>query len=191
MTINLTKGGSINLSKSNPGLTKVKVGLGWDVSGNSIPYDLDVSAAVLKLVNGATKLVSEGHFVFYNQKVSSDGSVIHSGDNRTGNGDGDDETIIVDLTKLPAETAEVTFVVTIHEAAQRGQHFGQISNAYANLYDANTGAVLATYDLDADANGMYAIQFVSLYKDASGEWTFKAIGAGYQVDLGAFLAEWQ
>lgn len=185
--INLDKGQGISLDKVSPGLTKVRIGLGWEAS----PLDLDASVFVCKL-NAANepKLVSDEHFVFYNNKSTPNGSVVHSGDNRTGDGDGDDETIRVDLSKLESEVAEISIIVTIHQALERGHTFGKLQSAYVRLYDDVTGKALAEYDLDASFNKETACQFGSLIKGTSG-WEFKAVGAGYQLGLGDFVAGYQ
>ena len=182
--VNLSKGEGVNLNKVAPGLTKVRIGLGWEAS----PLDLDASVFVCKL-NSANepKLLSDNHFVFYNNKSTPNGSVVHSGDNRTGAGDGDDETILVDLSKLESEVAEISIIVTIHQAIQRGHTFGQLSSAYVRIYDDVTGTPIAEYDLDANYGKETAVQFGSLVK-TNGTWEFKAVGAGYTLDLGDFYA---
>lgn len=182
--VNLSKGEGINLSKASPGLSKVRIGLGWEAS----PLDLDASVFVCKM-NSANepKLVSDNHFIFYNNKSTPNGSVIHSGDNRTGDGDGDDETIKVDLSKLESEVAEISVIVTIHEALARGHNFGKLSSAYIRIYNDETGEAIAEYDLDANFGQETAVQFGSLVK-TNGSWEFKAVGAGYKLDLGAFYA---
>lgn len=190
--INLKKGENINLAKVAPGLSRLRVGLGWDVNkfNTGVAFDLDVSAFVCKLVNDAPKLISENYLVFYNNPSSPEGAVIHKGDNRTGAGDGDDETMIVDLSKLPAETADISIIVTIYDAVERGQTFGQVNRAYVKLYNDETGEVLAQYSLSDDFSRETALQFASIYRDANGEFRFKAIGAGYEAGLDAFVAEY-
>jgi len=192
MAINLTKGGNINLAKEAPSVTKFRVGLGWDTNrfNTGSQFDLDVSAFILKTVDGKQKLVSDGHFVFYNNPTSVDGSVAHTGDNRTGSATGDDESLLIDLSKIDPSATEVSIVVTIHEATQRGQNFGQVDNAYCKIYNDATGEVLANYSLTDDYSVETALQFASLYKDGTGNWRFKAIGAGYSMGLDAFVAEY-
>lgn len=190
MAINLKKGESINLSKREPTLRIIRVGLGWDKSNSGgADFDLDVSVFVCQL-NAAKepKLLGDDYFVFYNNKQSPDGAVTHSGDNRSGNGAGDDESIIVDLSKIHANGQEISFVVTIHEADARRQSFGQIQNAYIRLYDGDK--VVADYDLDAMFSNETAVQFGSFFK-LDNEWLFKAVGAGYCLTLNDFVEGYQ
>lgn len=193
MAIQLSKGQGINLAKSAPTLKRVRIGLGWDVPElyNGHPFDLDVSAFVCRL-NAASepKLISDEHLVFYNNLKTPNGSVVHSGDNRTGAGDGDDEVVTVDLALLEADAAEISFVVTIHEAPERRQNFGLVRNAFIRLYDDVTSALIAGYDLDVSFASETAAQFGSLYRK-DGEWHFKAVGAGYRLTLGDFVAGYQ
>lgn len=192
MAINLTKGQGINLTKTAPSLTRIRMGLGWDrkTSGGS-EFDIDCSVFICGLNQvGEPKLISDSHFIFYNNLKSPNGAVEHKGDNRTGAGDGDDESVLVDLGLIDASAAEVSFIVTIHEGAERGQNFGQIHNAYIKLYDDVTGAEVAGYDLDATFSSETAVQFGSLYKK-EGHWHFKAVGAGYRLSLGDFVAGYQ
>ncbi|MFO1391963.1 MAG: TerD family protein [Agitococcus sp.] len=190
MAINLKKGESINLSKREPNLRKIKVGLGWDKKADSgADFDLDVSVFVCRLNESREpKLLSDEYFVFYNNKVSPDGAVTHSGDNRTGDAAGDDESILVDLSKINAQAQEISFVVTIHEAEARHQSFGQIQNAYIRLYD--NDKVVADYDLDEMFSNETAVQFGSFFK-LDNEWLFKAVGAGYRLNLGDFVEGYQ
>lgn len=188
MAINLEKGGSINLSKQDAGLRRIRVGLGWEVPTSVPPLDLDVSAFVCRLnAQNEPKLVSEQHFVFYNNKSTPNSAVAHSGDNRTGVGDGDDETLQVDLSRLEADVREISFVVTIHDAIARRQSFGLLRSAYIRLYNEETGAVVCEYDLDAEFGSETALQIGSIIRNASGQFEFHAIGAGYNLDLGAFV----
>ncbi len=190
MAINLKKGESINISKREPSLRMIRVGLGWDKRGDSgADFDLDVSVFVCRL-NAAKepKLIADEYFVFYNNKQSPDGAVLHSGDNRSGNGAGDDESINVDLSKLHAEAQEISFIVTIHEADARNQNFGQIQNAYIRLYDGDK--IIADYDLDAMFSSETAVQFGSFFR-LDGEWLFKAVGAGYRLNLNDFIEGYQ
>ncbi|QNM98178.1 TerD family protein [Chitinimonas koreensis] len=193
MAIQLSKGQGINLSKSAPSLKRVRVGLGWDAPAlyNGQPFDLDVSAFVCRLnAAGEPKLISDSHLVFYNNLATPNGAVAHSGDNRTGAGEGDDETLRVDLGKIDADAAEISFVVTLHEAVERRQSLGQISNAFIHLYDDATGALIAGYALDTTFSNETAVQFGSLFRK-DGEWHFKAVGAGYRLSLGDFVAGYQ
>ena len=187
MAINVVKGDRFDLGKNSPGLKRVRVGLGWEIPSSIPPLDLDASVFVCRL-NAANepKLLSDEHLVFYNNLSTPNGSVKHSGDNRTGAGDGDDETIIVDLSLLEADVRELSFVVTIHEAAAKRQSFGLLREAYIRLYDDVTGTLLCEYDLDAEFSSETALQVGSIVRNASG-FEFHAIGAGYNLDLGAFI----
>lgn len=188
MAINLQKGASINLTKQEPSLRRIRVGLGWELPSSTPPLDLDVSAFVCRLnAQNEPKLLSESHFIFYNNKATPNGSVQHSGDNRTGAGDGDDETLYVNLPTLEADVREVSFVVTIHDAVERRQHFGLLRSAYIRLYNEDTGAMLCEYDLDAEFGSETALQIGSIIRNAAGQFEFHAIGAGYTLDLGTFV----
>lgn len=187
--VNLKKGNSISLDKAagtpGTGLVKATVGLGWEVKDK--PFDLDVSCFVCRNnAAGEPKLLSESHFVFFNNKTSPDGAVVHSGDNRTGVGEGDDESIVIDFSKLPSDASEISFIVTIYEAQQRQQTFNGLGNAYIRVYD-GAGTQIVNYDLDATFSTETSCQFGSLVKNASGMWEFKAVGAGYTLELGDFL----
>ncbi len=189
MAINLEKGGRINLSKDVPALKRVRLGLGWDSNAfdSGKDFDLDASVFVCKAnEQGNAKLISDQHFVFYGNLVSPDGAVAHKGDSRTGVTTGDDETIIVDLKKLAPEVEEISFVVTIHEAVERRQNFGQVKRSFIKLYDDETGKEIAKYSLEDDFSTETAVQFGSLYK-RDGAWLFKAVGAGYKKGLGDFV----
>ncbi|AKJ30188.1 TerD family protein [Caldimonas brevitalea] len=189
MTINLKKGGSLNLTKAEPALTRVRVGLGWELPQTTPPLDLDVSAFVCRLnAQQEPKLLSEQHFVFYNNKATPNGAVVHSGDNRTGAGEGDDENMVIDLPKLEPEVREISFVVTLHEAAERRQHFGMLKDAYIRIYNEQTGKVLCTYDLDEQFSRETAVQMGSVVRTGDGQWEFRAVGAGYTLDLGTFVS---
>jgi len=188
MSISLVKGGRINLTKGGD-LKKVRVGLGWNPNGTDTgaEFDLDATAFVCSVdAAGNSKMLADEYMVFYNNKVSPDGAVKHSGDNRTGGGEGDDETIVVDLTKINPAAAEVSFIVTIDEAIARKQNFGQVSASYIKLYNDETGAELAKYSLEDDFSTETAVQFGSLVlKD--GHWIFKAVGTGYSKGLADFV----
>lgn len=179
MGVTLAKGGNVSLSKAAPNLTQVMIGLGWDArSTTGAPFDLDASA--LLCANG--RVLSDEHFVFYNNLKSPEGSVEHTGDNLTGEGEGDDEEIIVDLTKVPDRVDKVVFPVSIHEADTRGQTFGQVSNAYIRVVNQYDQAELARYDLSEDASSETAMIFGELYR-YNGEWKFRAVGQGYASGL--------
>ncbi|GHF25750.1 chemical-damaging agent resistance protein C [Streptomyces mashuensis] len=180
MAVTLAKGGNVSLSKEVPGLTAVTVGLGWDVrTTTGADYDLDASAL---LCDTAGKVVSDQHFVFFNNLRSPEGSVVHSGDNLTGGGDGDDEQIQVNLATVPAEVAKVVFPVSIYEAEQRGQSFGQVRNAFIRVVNQADGREIARYDLTEDASTETAMVFGELYRHGA-EWKFRAIGQGYASGL--------
>jgi len=183
MAVSLQKGQKVDLTKSNPGLTKVLVGLGWDVNKYDGGHDFDLdSAAFLLGENG--KITNESDFVFYNNTAGGQGSVVHLGDNRTGAGEGDDEQIIVDLSKVPANTTKIDFTVTIHEAEARKQNFGQVSNAFIRIVNEATGEELIRYDLGEDFSIETAVIVGELYRHG-GEWKFNAIGSGFQGGLAA------
>lgn len=185
MGINLSKGERINLSKEAPSLKKVGVGLGWDTNNTDTGVDFDLDASVFMLgANG--KIPSEKGFIFYNNLTSPDGAVKHTGDNLTGQGDGDDETILVELGKVDGAINELVFVVTIHEAEKRRQNFGQVRNAFIRLYDQDTNKEVAKYELDEDFSKETAIEFGKLYKK-DGQWRFQAVGQGYNSGLQGFV----
>ncbi|MEV5376100.1 chemical-damaging agent resistance protein C [Streptosporangium nondiastaticum] len=180
MAVTLSKGGNVSLSKEAPGLTAVMVGLGWDVrTTTGADYDLDASAL---LCNASGKVVSDQHFVFFNNLRSPDGSVVHSGDNLTGGGDGDDEQIQVDLAAVPADIDKVVFPVSIYDAEQRSQNFGQVRNAFIRVVNQADGRELARYDLTEDASTETAMVFGELYRHGA-EWKFRAVGQGYASGL--------
>ena len=180
--INLTKGGTIDLEKR---LTSVKIGLAW-----SPGFDADVSAALLAGPPDARRFVANEWFIFYNNRQSPGGAIIHSGDSRRGEKDGDDETIsIPDLNALPAEGQELTLLATIHDAEANGARWAKLG-AVCTLDDGNTGAALARYDLGTDYPTSIAVQPCSLYRSQAGYWTFKALGAGYEFGLAPFVEKW-
>ena len=181
MAISLQKGGNVNLSKEAPGMKKMLVGLGWSLRAtDGDAFDLDGSAFLL---GAGDKVRSDADFVFYNQNKSSDGSVVHSGDNRTGEGEGDDETITVELDKVPADVEKIAVCVTIHDAEARRQNFGMVSRAYVRCADPPTHAEAARYDLSEHASVEAAMVFGEIYRH-NGEWKFKAMGQGFQGGLG-------
>ena len=180
MALSLSKGGNLSLTKEAPGMTKVLVGLGWDTrSTDGVDFDLDASAFLLK-ADG--KVRADSDFIFYNQLKSVDGSVEHTGDNRTGAGDGDDEAIKVDLSKVPADIDKIAFTVTIHEAEVRKQNFGQVSNAFIRIVNQDNNSEVARYDLAEDASTETAMIFAELYRNGA-EWKFRAVGQGFAGGL--------
>ena len=180
MALSLSKGGNLSLTKEAPGMTKVLVGLGWDArSTDGVDFDLDASAFLLK-ADG--KVRADSDFIFYNQLKSVDGSVEHTGDNRTGEGDGDDEAIKVDLSKVPAEIDKIAFTVTIHEAEARRQSFGQVRNAFIRIVNQDTNVEVGRYDLAEDASTETAMIFAELYRHGT-EWKFRAVGQGFKGGL--------
>ena len=180
MAISLQKGGNVNLSKEAPSMTKMVIGLGWNARAtDGSAFDLDASAFLLQ---ESGKVSSDAGVIFYNQKASACGGVNHQGDNTTGEGDGDDEVIKIDPSKLPADIQKVAFAVTIHDAESRRQNFGMVSNAYIRILDEANGQEIARYDLSEDASVETAMTFGELYRH-NGEWKFKAIGQGYQGGL--------
>lgn len=185
MTINLTKGGNINLSKSAPGVTKFRVELGWDANQyDGAEFDLDASAAIL---NDGGKILSDTSFVFFNNQSDPTGSVVSSGDNRTGEGNGPDETVTVDLAKLPIAAKFIRFAITIYDAEKRKQNFGQVRNAYVQVVNDGTNEVVARYDLSEDFSIETCVVIGELYENG-GDWKFKAVGAGYGGGLDAYVA---
>lgn len=182
MALTLQKGGNLSLTKTDPSLTKILVGLGWDPRAtDGAEFDLDASALLLA-ANG--KVRGEADFIFYNQLKSADGSVEHTGDNRTGAGDGDDEVIKVDLSRIPADVDKVIFIVTIHDAEVRKQSFGQVGGSFIRIVNDTTNAEVVRYDLAEDASTETAMVFAELYRNG-GEWKFRAVGQGYAGGLKA------
>ena len=180
MGVSLSKGGNVSLTKQAPGLTAVTVGLGWDVrSTTGTDFDLDASAI---MTNASGKVLSDAHFVFFNNLTSPDGAVEHTGDNLTGEGEGDDEQIEVDLARIPAEVDRIVFPVSIYQAAERGQSFGQVRNAFIRVVDQAGGAELTRYDLSEDASTETAMVFGELYRHGA-DWKFRAVGQGYASGL--------
>ena len=187
MAVNLTKGGRISLNKEAPGLKKILIGLGWDTNASDTGADFDLDASV-SLLDSNAKVANEKDFVFYNNLSSSDGSVVHTGDNRTGEGDGDDESIKVDLSKISSSIKEIAIVVTIHEAAQRKQNFGMVRNAFIRLVNDETNTEIVRYDLEEDYSTETGLLFGRLYfKD--NEWKFSAVGTGYKEGLDGFCKQ--
>lgn len=180
MAITLNKGGNLSLSKTDPTLNNVLIGLGWDARPtDGQDFDLDASAFMLK---NDGKVRSDADFIFYNQLRSACGSVEHTGDNRTGAGDGDDESLILKLNQIPVEIEKIAFTVTIHDAETRKQNFGQVSNAFIRVVNKDSGVEVARFDLSEDVSIETAMIFGEIYRH-NGEWKFKAVGQGYAGGL--------
>ena len=188
MPVSLQKGQKVSLTKGNPGLSKVVVGLGWDVNQFDTGGDFDLDASAFLLTDSG-RVSRQEDFVFFGNLTHPSGSVTHMGDNRTGAGEGDDEQIKVDLSKVPANLTKIAFTVTIYEPEQRRQNFGQVSNAFIRIYNEVTGEELLRYDLGEDFSIETAAVFGELYKN-NGEWKFNAIGSGYQGGLAALCANY-
>ena len=184
MAISLSKGGRVSLSKEAPGLKNIKVGLGWDANATDTGTQFDLDASLF-LLGADGKVVSDEHFIFYNNTTSPDGAVVHQGDNRTGEGDGDDESIDIDLSKIAPEVDKIVFTVTIDEADSRGQNFGQVNNSFIRILNQDGGTEIAKYELDEDYSSETAINFGELYRK-NGGWNFKAVGAGFNEGLAGF-----
>ena len=188
MAVSLSKGQKVDLTKGNPGLSKLMIGLGWDTNRyeGGADFDLDASA-FLAGANG--KCPMDKDFIFYGNLEHSSGAVKHMGDNLTGEGDGDDEQIEVDLSLVPGNIEKIAFTVTIYEAESRRQNFGQVNNAFIRIYDETNGEELLRYDLGEDFSIETAAIFGELYKHG-GEWKFNATGGGYQGGLAAICASY-
>lgn len=186
MAISLQKGQKVDLTKGNPGLSKLIVGLGWDTNkyDGGADFDLDASAFLL---GDTGKVVAEGDFIFYGNLIHSSGAIEHTGDNLTGEGEGDDEVIKVDLSKVPADISKIDFTVTIYEAEKRAQNFGQVSNAYIRVVDEASGTELIRYDLGEDFSVETAVVVGEMYR-SNGEWKFNAIGSGFAGGLAALCS---
>ena len=181
MVVSLAKGQKVDLTKTNPGLTKVSVGLGWDTNKYDGGKEFDLDSSVF-LLEASGKVTGPEGFVFYNNTTGGNGSVVHSGDNLTGDGDGDDEVVHIDLSNVPSNIEKITFTVTIHDAENRGQNFGMVSNSFIRVF--NESAELIRYDLGEDFSIETALVVGELYRHG-GEWKFAAIGSGYQGGLAA------
>jgi len=186
MAVSLQKGQKVSLTKGNPGLSKVVVGLGWDVNQFDTGGDFDLDAAAFLLADNG-KVSAQTDFVFFGNLEHPSGSVKHMGDNLTGAGEGDDEQIRIDLSLVPANITKIAFTVTIYEAEQRRQNFGQVNNAFIRIYNEANGEELLRYDLGEDFSIETAAVFGELYKNGD-EWKFNAIGSGYQGGLAALCA---
>ena len=181
MSVTLSKGGNVSLSKEDPGLSRVLIGLGWDTrETDGVDFDLDASVFLL---NTMGKVRSDLDFIFYNNLRSPDGSVEHTGDNRTGEGEGDDEAVRVNLGGVPADVDKLSITVTIHDAPARGQNFGQVDNAFIRVVNEDTGREIVRYDLSEDASTETAMIFGEVYRHG-GEWKFRAVGQGFAGGLG-------
>ena len=187
MAVTLQKGQNVSLSKTDPSLQRVLIGLGWDArSSDGSDFDLDAS---LFLVDGNQKVPSDSHFIFYNQLLSLCGSVQHTGDNLTGDGDGDDESLLVELTTIPNHIESLVISVTIHDADSRNQNFGQVRNAFVRLVNDETHAEILRFDLSEDYSTETAMVFGEIYR-RNGEWKFRAIGQGYTGGLYALCTQY-
>jgi tellurium resistance protein TerD len=181
MAISLQKGGNVNLSKEAPGLKKMTIGLGWDTRAtDGAAFDLD---GAVFLLGTSGKVRSDADFIFYNNLKSSDGSIVHSGDNLTGAGEGDDETVSIDLSIVPADIDKIVVGVTIHDAETRRQNFGMVSKAFIRCINADGGTEIARYDLSEDGSTEAAMVFGEVYRNGT-DWKFRAIGQGFQGGLG-------
>lgn len=187
MAISLNKGGNLSLSKTDPNLVRILIGLGWDERAtDGAAFDLDASAFLLTATG---KVRGDHDFIFYNQLKSQDHSVEHTGDNRSGQGDGDDETLLVDLSKVSPEIEKVAITVTIHDAQTRGQNFGQIANAFIRVVNKDTNVEVIRFDLAEDYSTETAMVFGEVYRH-NGEWKFKAVGQGYSGGLAAMCQQY-
>lgn len=184
MAVSLAKGGRVSLSKEAPGLNNIKVGLAWDANSTDTggAYDLDASVFLL---GSDGKVVSDSHFIFYNNKTSPCGSIVHQGDNTTGQGDGDDEVVLIELNKVAPEIDKIVFTVTINDAEKNNQNFGQVSNALIRIVNLEGDAEITKYELDEDYSSETAINFGELYRKDGG-WNFKATGDGFKDGLSGF-----
>jgi len=186
MSVSLSKGGNVSLSKEAPGLKAVIVGLGWDArTTDGQDFDLDAVAFVL---NSAAKVRSDADFVFYNNPVGGGGTIQHQGDNRTGEGEGDDERVLMNLDGISQDVDKITVAVTIHEGEARRQNFGQVNNAYIRVLNAENNQEIARYDLSEDASTETAMIFGEIYR-RNNEWKFKAVGQGFAGGLGALARD--
>ncbi|KQN36187.1 chemical-damaging agent resistance protein C [Pedobacter sp. Leaf41] len=184
MAINLQKG-----QRENIDAPKFTIGLGWDTNSSSTGAAFDLDASIF-ILNDQKKLVSDENFVFYNNLTSPDGAVEHTGDNLTGDGDGDDEQVKVDLTKIDPRVSEICVVVTIHDAETRRQNFGQVRNSFVRIFDATTNEVILKYELEEDFSIETAVEFGRIYK-REGKWKFEAVGMGMKGGLQDYLNKYQ
>jgi tellurium resistance protein TerD len=187
MGVSLKKGGNVSLTKEAPTMKTAIAGLGWDMRvTDGSAFDLDASVF---MVGADEKVISDASFIFFNNKTSPCGSVVHQGDNRTGEGAGDDETVALHFDKIPAEVQKLVFAVTIHEAEERKQNFGMVSNAYIRIVNADNNTEIARFDLSEDASTETAMNFGELYRH-NAEWKFKAVGQGFAGGLSALAKQY-
>jgi tellurium resistance protein TerD len=191
MTINLSKGQRISLEKVAPGLVQIFIGLGWDINVTDTGGDFDIDASIF-LLDSNDKLISDQHFIFYNNPKSPDPghSIQQRGDNRTGAGEGDDEIVDVNLKTIPPEVVKMALTVTIHEADKRHQNFGQVSNAFVRIVNCENEQEIIRYDLTEDFSVETALIMAELYRK-DGEWRMNAVGAGYEGGLQALVERYQ
>lgn len=187
MAVSLSKGGNVSLTKEAPGLKRITVGLGWDARATD-GKDFDLDASVF-ICGEDDKVRSDADFVFYNNDTGANGSVVHQGDNRTGEGEGDDEQVTIDLSGIPASVNKLAFAVTIHEAEPRGQNFGMISNAFMRVVNSDDGNEVARYDLSEDYSLETAMVFGEVYRNGD-DWKLKAIGQGFNGGLGQLASSY-
>lgn len=186
MTVSLVKGGNVSLTKEAPAMTVAMIGLGWDARvTDGAEFDLDASVF---MVGEDGKVLSDASFIFFNNRLSACGSVEHQGDNRTGEGDGDDEQVKITLSEVPADVKKLVFAVTIYEAENRKQNFGMVSNSFMRVYNNDNGTEIARFDLSEDASTETAMIFGELYRHGS-EWKFKAVGQGFSGGLAALALQ--
>ncbi|MDE6776553.1 MAG: TerD family protein [Oscillospiraceae bacterium] len=183
MAVNLSKGQKVNLTKENPGLSQIMIGLGWDVNQYDGGYDFDLDAAAFLLGDNG-KVICDADFIFYGNKEHNSGAVVYGGDNLTGEGDGDDEVIFIDLSKIPVNITRIAFTVTIYDADSRNQNFGQVNNSYIRVVNQTNGTELVHFDLGEDFSIETAVVVAELYRH-NNEWKFNAIGSGYSGGLAA------
>ena len=187
MAISLNKGGNLSLSKTDPTLVRILIGLGWDERAtDGASFDLDASAFLL---TASGKVRGDHDFIFYNQLKSQDGSVEHTGDNRSGQGDGDDESLLVDLSKVSPEVEKIAITVTIHDAQSRGQNFVHIANAFIRVVNQDSCIEIVRFDLAEDYSTETAMVFGEVYRH-NGEWKFRAVGQGYAGGLAAMCQQY-
>ncbi|NLW04683.1 MAG: TerD family protein [Pseudomonadaceae bacterium] len=186
MAVSLSKGGNVSLSKEAPTMSVGMTGLGWDARAtDGSAFDLDASVFML---NEAGKVISDAHFIFFNNKISPCGSIEHLGDNTTGEGEGDDEQVKIHFSKVPTDVKKLVVAVTIHEAEQRKQNFGQVTNAFMRVVNHDNNIEIARFDLSEDASTETAMIFGELYRHGE-EWKFKAVGQGFSGGLAALASQ--
>ncbi|MGM3175813.1 TerD family protein [Dickeya lacustris] len=186
MAVSLIKGGNVSLTKEAPTMNVAMAGLGWDARvTDGTDFDLDSSVF---MVGDNGKVISDSSFIFFNNKTSTCGSVTHMGDNRTGEGEGDDEQLKIDLTKIPADVKKLVFAVTIYDAEARKQNFGMVNNSYIRIFNHDNGTEIARFDLSEDASTETAMVFGELYRH-NAEWKFKAVGQGFSGGLSALASQ--